>query len=99
MAAVDDEADPAHPLEQYQKGIPWEPVVLRRLTRCPPSSPLQRLQRQQPLPGSICHAMVAWAPQLSLCATAIARVSGKPPVGTWLNLPLEGSAVRVMGVV
>jgi len=24
--------------------------------------------------------------------------SGKPPVGTWLNLPLEGSVVRVDGV-
>ena len=31
--------------------------------------------------------------------TAIARVSGKPPVGTWLNLPLEGSAVRIGGAV
>ena len=37
--------------------------------------------------------------RLALYATAIARVSGKPPVGTWLNLPLEGSAVRVMGAV
>jgi hypothetical protein len=43
--------------------------------------------------------VATWAPQLGLYATAIARVSGKPPVGTWLNLPLEGSAVRVMGAV
>jgi len=27
------------------------------------------------------------------------RMSGKPPVGTWLNLPPEGSAVGVMGAV
>ena len=40
-----------------------------------------------------------WAPQLALYATAIIRMSGKPPAGTWLNLPLEGSAVRVNGVV
>ena len=49
--------------------------------------------------GNVKDIVAAWAPQLALYATAIARVSGKPPVGTWLNLPLEGSAVRVMGAV
>ncbi len=47
--------------------------------------------------GKVEEIVAAWAPQLALYATAIARVSGKPPVGTWLNLPLEGSAVRVIG--
>lgn len=37
----------------------------------------------------------SWAPQLSLYASAIARASGKPPKETWINLPLEGRAVRV----
>ena len=49
--------------------------------------------------GSVKEIVATWAPQLALYATAIARVSGKPPVGTWLNLPLEGSAVRVIGAV
>jgi hypothetical protein len=40
-----------------------------------------------------------WAPQLALYATAIARVSGKPPAQSWINLPLEGKAVRVGGAV
>ena len=43
--------------------------------------------------------VATWAPRLALYARAIARASGKPPVGTWLNLPLEGSAVRVIGDV
>ena len=43
--------------------------------------------------------IVRWICLSVLHATAIARVSGKPPVGTWLNLPLEGSAVRVIGAV
>ena len=48
--------------------------------------------------GSVEEIVATWAPQLGLYATAIARVSGKPPVvGTWLNLPLEGSVVRVVG--
>jgi len=47
--------------------------------------------------GSVKEIVATWAPQLALYATAIALVSGKPPVGTWLNLPLDGSAVRVMG--
>jgi ATP-dependent exoDNAse (exonuclease V) beta subunit len=49
--------------------------------------------------GKVEEIVATWAPQLAEYATAIARVSGKPPVGTWLNLPLEGSAVRVMGAV
>jgi ATP-dependent helicase/nuclease subunit A len=49
--------------------------------------------------GKVQEIVATWAPQLALYATAIARVSGKPPVGTWLNLPLEGSAVRVSGAV
>ena len=49
--------------------------------------------------GSLKEIVATWAPQLALYATAIARVSGKPPVRTWLNLPLEGSAVRVGGEV
>ena len=48
--------------------------------------------------GKVEEIVATWAPQLALYATAIARVIGKPPVGTLLNLPLEGSAVRVMGV-
>jgi ATP-dependent exoDNAse (exonuclease V) beta subunit len=48
--------------------------------------------------GGVKEIVATWAPQLGLYAAAIARLSGKPPVGTWLNLPLEGSAVRV-GVV
>ena len=47
--------------------------------------------------GKLEEIVATWAPQLALYATAIARVSGKPPVGTSLNLPLEGSAVRVGG--
>ena len=47
--------------------------------------------------GKVEEIVATWAPQLALYATAIARVSGKPPAGTWLNLPLEGSAVRVKG--
>ena len=47
--------------------------------------------------GSVKEIMATWAPQLGLYATAIARISGKPPEGTSLDLPLEGSAVRVMG--
>jgi ATP-dependent exoDNAse (exonuclease V) beta subunit len=43
--------------------------------------------------------VATWASQLALYAKAIARVSGKPSVGTWLNLPLEGSAARVKGAV
>ena len=46
--------------------------------------------------GKVKEIVAAWAPQLALYATAIARVSGKPPVGTWLNLPLEGSALWVI---
>ena len=99
-------------------------------THCPPSSPIQRLQRQQRLDngrrvvgridllirtadglvvmdhklagnsdGKVAEIVAAWASQLGLYATAIARVSGKPPVGTWLNLPLEGRAVRVSDAV
>ena len=49
--------------------------------------------------GKVQEIVATWAPQLALYATATARVSGKPSVGTWLNLPLEGSAVRVIGVV
>ena len=49
--------------------------------------------------GSVEEIVATWAPQLALYATAIARVSGKPPVGTWLNLPLEGRAVRVSDAV
>ena len=49
--------------------------------------------------GIVKEIVATWAPQLTLYATAIARISGKPPVGTWLNLPLERSAVRVMGAV
>ena len=49
--------------------------------------------------GKVEEIVATWAPQLALYATAIARVNGKPLVGTWLNLPLEGSAVRVMGGV
>ena len=49
--------------------------------------------------GKMEEIVAIWAPQLALYATAIARVSGKPPVGTWLNLPLEGSAVRISGAV
>ena len=49
--------------------------------------------------GSLKEIAATWAPQLALYATAIARVSGKPPVGTWLNLPLEGRAVRVSDAV
>jgi len=49
--------------------------------------------------GKVEEIVATWAPQLALYATAITRVSGKPPVGTWLNLPLEGSAVRVIGAV
>jgi hypothetical protein len=41
----------------------------------------------------------AWAPQLAPYAAATARVTGKLPMGTWLNLPLEGSAVRVIAVM
>jgi hypothetical protein len=37
--------------------------------------------------GGVEEIVATWAPQLALYATAIARVSGKPPVGTWLNLP------------
>jgi hypothetical protein len=47
--------------------------------------------------GGVEEIVATRAPRLGLYATAIARVSGKPPVGTWLNLPLEGSAVRVIG--
>jgi hypothetical protein len=49
--------------------------------------------------GSVEEIVQSWAPQLALYATAIARISGKPPAETWLNLPLEGSAVRVIGEV
>ena len=49
--------------------------------------------------GKVEEIVANWAPQLALYTTAIARISGKPPVGTWLNLPLEGSAVRVFGAV
>ena len=49
--------------------------------------------------GKVQEIVATWAPELALYATAIARVSGKPPVGTWLSLPLEGSAVRVIGAV
>ena len=49
--------------------------------------------------GKLEEIVATWAAQLALYATAIARVNGKPPMGTWLNLPLEGSAVRVMGAV
>ena len=49
--------------------------------------------------GKVEEIVATWAPQLALYATAIARVSGKPSVGTWLNLPLEGSSVRVIGAV
>ena len=49
--------------------------------------------------GKVEDSVATRAPQLALYATAIARVSGKPPVGTWLNLPLEGSAVGVGGAV
>ena len=45
--------------------------------------------------GGVEEIVATWAPQLALYATAIARASGKPPAGTWLNLPLEGGAVRV----
>jgi hypothetical protein len=47
--------------------------------------------------GGVKEIVATWAPQLGLYATAIARVSGKPAVRTWLNLPLEGSTVRVIG--
>ena len=47
--------------------------------------------------GKVEEIAATWAPQMALYATAIARVSGKPPAGTRLNLPLEGMAVRVMG--
>ena len=49
--------------------------------------------------GSAEEIVATWAPQLALYATAIVRVSEKPPLGTWLNLPLGGSAVRVSGAV
>ena len=49
--------------------------------------------------GTLEEIVATWAPELALYATAITRVSGKPPVGIWLNLPLEGSAVRVTGAV
>jgi len=49
--------------------------------------------------GKLQEIVATWAPQLALYATAISRVSGKPPVGTWLNLALEGSAVRLIGAV
>ena len=49
--------------------------------------------------GKVEEIVAAWAPQLALYATAIARVSEKPPAGTWLNLPLEGLAVGVIGAV
>jgi len=48
--------------------------------------------------GKVKEIVATRAPQLALYATAIARVSWNPPVGTWLNLPLEGSAMRVIGV-
>ena len=46
--------------------------------------------------GKVEEIMATWAP---LYATAITQGSGKQPVGTWLNLSLEGSAVRVSGGV
>ncbi|MBE3040655.1 MAG: PD-(D/E)XK nuclease family protein [Chloroflexi bacterium] len=49
--------------------------------------------------GKVEEIVATWVPQLALYATAIARISGNPLVGTWLNLPLEGSAVRVSGAV
>ena len=49
--------------------------------------------------GKVEEIVAAWAPQLALYATAITRISWKPPAGTWLNLPLEGSAVRVSSAV
>ena len=49
--------------------------------------------------GKVEEIAATWAPQMALYSTAIARVSGKPPAGTRLNLPLEGSAVRVMSAV
>jgi ATP-dependent exoDNAse (exonuclease V) beta subunit len=49
--------------------------------------------------GKVEEIVATWPPQLALYATAITRVRGKPPVGAWLNLPLEGSAVRVIGAL
>ena len=47
--------------------------------------------------GKAEEMVAAWASQSRLDAMAVARVSGKPPAGTWLSLRLEGRAVRVIG--
>ena len=49
--------------------------------------------------GKMQEIVATWAPQLALYATEIARVSEKLPAGTWLNLPLEGRALRMIGAV
>jgi hypothetical protein len=47
--------------------------------------------------GGVEEIVANWAPQLASYAAAIARVSGKPPTETCVNLPLEGRVVRVGG--